>query len=117
MQRHPRQHLAAHLDFIRSLPCCVCGYNIETQAAHVRMSDGSIAKPMSGIGNKPDDIFTLPLCGRHHDAQHKHGNERDWWKLMGIDPVKISLALYVATGDYERGVQVVSACNQFADAR
>lgn len=106
MQRKPRQHLASHLDFIRSLPCCVCGNNIETEAAHIRMSDGSIAKPMTGNSTKPDDYYTVPLCSAHHRAQHAHGNERDWWKLMEIDPVKTALALYVATGDFERGEQI-----------
>ena len=106
-QRQPRQHIASHLQFIRELPCVVCGNNIETQAAHVRMSDLMIAKPFCGIAMKPDDIFTVPLCGAHHDAQHKHGNEREWWKLMELDPVKIALALYVASGDFTRGEQIV----------
>lgn len=110
-QRQPRQHLESHLKFIRTLPCVVCGNNIETEAAHVRMGDGSIAKPMTGIGTKPDDIFTVPLCGLHHRSQHDAGNESAWWNEIGLDPVKIALALYVATGDFERGEQIAMRRN------
>ena len=107
-QRQPRQHVASHLAFIRKLPCVICQNNVETQAAHVRMSDSTVAKPYCGIAMKPDDMFTVPLCGAHHNAQHKHGNEREWWRLMDLDPVKIALALYVASGDYERGCEIVA---------
>lgn len=107
-QRSPRQHVASHLEYVRTLPCCVCGNPIETQAAHVRMSDRMVAKPFCGIAMKPDDIYTVPLCGAHHDAQHSYGNEREWWAIMELDPVKIALALYVASGDYERGCEIVA---------
>ncbi len=114
-QRQPRDRSETHLAFIRTLPCIICANNIETEAAHIRMADRSIAKPMTGIATKCDDRFTVPLCGVHHRHQHDSG-ERDWWIMAGIDPIKLALALYSVTGDYERGCQIVSACNQFADA-
>jgi len=106
MQRHPRQFYPDHLAFIRTLPCLVCANDIETEAAHIRMSDWSIAKPMTGVGTKPDDYYTVPLCSEHHRQQHAHGNERKWWERFNIDPVKVALALYVASGDFERGEQI-----------
>lgn len=106
MQRHPRQHLEGHLKFIRTLPCVICGDDTSVEAAHVRYSDPTVAKVNSGVGAKPDDYYTVPLCGKHHRAQHAHGSERDWWKLMEIDPVKTALALYVNTGDFARGEQI-----------
>ena len=48
-QRQPRQHDEKHLAFIRTLPCVVCGNDIETEAAHIRMMDPTVAKPMTGI--------------------------------------------------------------------
>ncbi len=107
-QRQPRQFDDAHLRFIRSLPCVICGDDVTVEAAHVRMIDPTVAKPMTGIGIKPDDMFTVPLCGLHHRDQHLN-NEREWWATHGIDPVKCALALYAVSGDYERGTQIARA--------
>ncbi len=109
MQRKPRDKDEGHLKFIRTLPCIVCGNNIETECAHVRMADRTVAKPMTGIATKCDDRFTVPLCGAHHRNQHDHGNEHEWWLLADIDPIKAALALYSVSGDYERGLQIVNA--------
>jgi hypothetical protein len=107
MQRRPREKDNKHLDFIRGLPCCVCGDNTSTEAAHVRMPDPTIAKPLTGIAIKPDDKFTVPLCGRHHAAQHSM-SEREWWYGKG-DPVKLALALYAVSGDHELGERIALA--------
>src|SRR3954466_3200558 len=109
-QRRSRQFDPDHLAFIRTLPCVVCGNNIETEAAHVRMADRSVAKPMTGIATKCDDRFTVPLCGTHHRHQHEVGNEHKFWLAVGIDPIKAALALYSVSSDYQRGEQIVSAC-------
>lgn len=115
MQRRPRQHDEAHLKFIRTLPCLICGDNTSTEAAHIRMIDRSVAKPMTGIATKSDDRFTVPLCGAHHRHQHDCGNEHHWWTLAEIDPIKIALALYSVSGEYELGTQIVAAnCREAA---
>lgn len=114
-QRRPRDRNETHLAFIRTLPCLLCGNNIETEAAHVRMMDRSIAKPMTGIATKCDDRFAVPLCGREHREQHGAGNEHKWWLSKGIDPIKAALALFSVSGDYEQGVRIVAAnCEQAA---
>ena len=105
-QRRARQKDGKHLDFVRSLPCLICGNNIETEAAHVRMADLSVAKPMTGIAIKPDDKYVVPLCGHHHRSQHMM-DERAWWGSR--DPVKIALALYAVSGDHAAGEQIVMA--------
>lgn len=112
MKRNPRQKNNGHLDFIRGLPCCVCGDNTSTEAAHVRMPDPTIAKPLTGIAIKPDDKFTVPLCGRHHRAQHQT-KERMFWDWWGTDPVKLALALYAVSGDHELGERI--ALRMFRD--
>ena len=113
MNRQPRQHDEKHLAFIRQLPCIACGDNTSTEAAHIRFADRSIAKRETGMAEKPDDRFTVPLCGKHHREQHEMGNELQWWRDdLEIDPVKVALALYSVTGDHERGEQIVMASRE-----
>lgn len=107
-QRNPRQFDDAHLKFIRGLPCVVCGDDVTVEAAHVRMPDPSVAKPLTGIGIKPDDRFTVPLCGKHHREQHTM-REFKFWEGVGVDPVKKALALYSVSGDHERGAEIARA--------
>jgi len=104
--RDPRKHDKGHLDFIRGLPCVTCGDDTSTEAAHVRMMDPTIGKPMTGIGTKPHDKFTVPLCSECHRTQHEQ-SEEDFWEGHGIDPVKLSLALYSVSGDYSAGLMIV----------
>lgn len=108
MKRQPREFDPDHLAFIRTLPCVVCGDDVTVEAAHIRYVDRSVAKPMTGLGIKPDDKYTVPLCGLHHRDQHNN-NEREWWETLGIDPVKKALALYAVSGDHERGCQIARA--------
>jgi len=112
IQRRPRQKIAAHLSFLRELPCLVCGNPIETEAAHLRFSDARIAKFNAGVGSKADDFFCVPLCGKHHREQHGIGDERKFWKRYGIDAVLYALRLWSCTGNHELGCQVVAAAIQ-----
>lgn len=104
--REPRAECPAHLRFIRNLPCVVCRNNIETQAAHVRFSCIESGKRMTGKAEKPDDKWTVPLCGRHHADQHAM-NEREFWLTVGIDPIKVCSQLWAVSGDHEQGERVV----------
>jgi hypothetical protein len=110
-QRQPRETDPAHLDFVRGLPCCICGNNIETQAAHVRYADLRFAKPYTGRQEKPHDRWAVPLCGRHHTLQHGM-NEREWWKLADVDPIPVAMALALNSGDQAAGEMIVSACRE-----
>lgn len=111
MIREPRTHREKHLAFVRGLPCVICGNPVETEAAHVRMPCRKAAKRSVGKGEKPDDIYTVPLCGRHHREQHEIG-EREFWNLAGIDPVFTSLALWSCTGNQDRGEQIIAAAHE-----
>ena len=72
-----------YLDYVRGLPCAVCGGQAEPH--HWRKdSDG-------GTGLKPSDCFCVPLCREHHREAHQHGDE--WfaeeynlepWRLMAF---------------------------------
>ena len=81
--------------------------NTATEAAHIRYSDSTIGKVNPGVGQKPDDKYTVPLCGDCHRDQHKMG-ERDYWKLIGIDPLFVAAQLYAVTGDYDEGCEIIS---------
>lgn len=105
-QRKPRDHNEAHLDFVRSLPCCVCGDDISTEAAHLRTANLEYGKRHSGLQQKPDDKWTLPLCGRHHREQHQ-GNEINFWSNEGINPWVLAMSLYLASGDSEAAYMIL----------
>lgn len=104
--KRPRVKNDRHLDFIRSLPCVCCGNNIETEAAHVRMSDLSIAKRYTGKSEKPSDCWTIPLCGEHHREQHDMG-EAAFWEKYGINPFVVCMALYASSGEFVAGEQII----------
>ena len=97
---------AKHLDFIRQLPCLICEDNTTVEACHVKFADGRIAKLNSA--QRKDDTIVLPMCGKHHRAQHAI-SERGFWAGHGIDAVLTGLALYAASGDYQRGIDILKA--------
>ena len=96
-----------HLKFLRGLCCVICKDNTSVEAAHIRMSDARISKLNPGVGQKPHDFFTLPLCGKHHRNQHEYGDERKFWQLYGLDPILLALAIYAVTGDAEEAERII----------
>ena len=63
----------AHLKFVASQPCLICGRQ-PSDPHHLRF-----AQPRA-IGLKVSDEFTVPLCRGHHRQLHQAGNELAWWK-------------------------------------
>lgn len=96
-QRQPRVEDKAFLAFVRARPCCVCGVFYPIQAAHIRNSSPEHNKRATGLGERPDDKWTVPLCvGCHLDApdsQHRVG-ERAFWSRVGVDPFAVAQRLY-----------------------
>jgi hypothetical protein len=90
-QREPRVHDEKHLKFIRSQPCCLCGDNTSTEAAHIRVGSIPHNKNHTGMGEKPSDKWTLPLCNRHHREQHAFGDELAYWAEWGVDPFVLAI--------------------------
>jgi Protein of unknown function (DUF968) len=101
-----------YLDFIRSLPCVICGDNTTVEAAHIRFGDRRAAKRPTGMGEKPDDRWALPLCGKHHRKQHEIG-ERLFWYLSG-DPIFVAMALQLNTGNRDAAEQIISVWSKNA---
>ncbi len=81
----------AHLAFVASLPCTICGRQ-PSHAHHLRF-----AQPRA-MAMKVSDEFTVPLCAVHHDEVHRTGDERAWWARRGkIEPLKIAAKLWEAS--------------------
>lgn len=97
--RKGRQHDDAHLAAIRRLPCLVCRQHAPSEAAHIRLADLSYGVEWVGMAVKPHDWLTVPLCEAHHRtgkrAEHKIGT-RNFWRLVGLDPIPIAKRLYDA---------------------
>jgi hypothetical protein len=80
----------AHLKFVASQPCLICGRN-PADAHHLRFT-----QPRA-MGLKVSDEFTVPLCRTHHRDNHSFGDEVAWWTRRAIDPVATSRMLWVST--------------------
>ena len=77
----------AHLRFVASHPCMVCG-RAPADAHHLRY-----AQPRA-MGRKVSDEFTVPLCRIHHDELHRCGKEEQWWASKGMDPQLTAASLW-----------------------
>jgi len=71
----------AHLQFVASQPCLICGRQ-PCDPHHLRF-----AQPRA-IGMKVSDEFAVPLCRGHHRELHQTGNELAWWERRNIDALK-----------------------------
>jgi hypothetical protein len=80
----------AHLKFVASQPCLVCGRQ-PSDPHHLRF-----AQPRA-IGLKASDEFTVPLCRGHHRQLHQAGNEEAWWKNLQINALEIASGLWEQT--------------------
>lgn len=105
-QRHPRTRKKAYLARIAQLPS-VISLSSPCEVCHVRYGDPAQGKPSTGMAEKPDDKWTLPLTPNEHrlgrEAQHARG-EREWWQKHGIDPVALCNDLYAA---WEAGADII----------
>lgn len=84
----------SHLKWVRGHECACTDkgdwkFTCETrvEAAHVRSSQEG------GIGMKPGDNWSIPLCSVHHRHQHMIG-EHAFEKLYKIDMKKIAAELW-----------------------
>jgi len=89
--KHPRVRDDGFLKFIRTQPCVHCGQ--ASQACHIRSGSVAYAKPPTGMAEKPDDKWTVPMCRACHGEQHSQ-NELEFWRLRGVDPFALAIKLY-----------------------
>lgn len=104
-QKQPRKHAAAHLAFIRDLPCLVTGTR-PVEAAHVRYADPQRFKRAVGGAEKPDDKWAVPLSPAEHRKQHTM-DEQEYWAATGIDPIAVALLLWAHSGNDETAEKII----------
>jgi len=80
----------AHLKFVASQPCLVCG-RTPSDPHHLRF-----AQPRA-LGLKVSDEFTVPLCRGHHRQLHQAGNEQAYWEQQKISALKTARDLWEKT--------------------
>jgi hypothetical protein len=80
----------AHLEFVASQPCLLCGRQ-PCDAHHLKFM-----QPRT-LGRRVSDEFAVPLCRTHHRALHRYGDEAAWWTSAGVDAVTIAQALWQHT--------------------
>jgi hypothetical protein len=96
----------AHLRFVASHPCLVCGRQ-PADPHHLRF-----AQPRA-LGLKVSDEFTVPLCRGHHRQLHQAGNELTWWEHLRIAPLPVASELWQQS--HGRSVPIADAGAQGSD--
>jgi DNA recombination protein Rad52 len=91
----------AHLKFVVSQPCLVCGRR-PSDPHHLRF-----AQPRA-IGLKVSDEFTVPLCRGHHRQLHQAGNEVAWWQGFKIEALHVARRLWEQSHARERQIETES---------
>lgn len=76
-----------HLRFVALQPCLVCGRS-PSDAHHLRFAQSR------ALGRKNSDEFTVPLCRMHHSQNHRVGDEVEWWRTTGVDPLQVANRLW-----------------------
>jgi hypothetical protein len=79
-----------HLRSVAKQPCLICGRK-PSDPHHLRY-----LQPRA-LGRKVSDEFAVPLCRVHHRAVHGARDERAWWHVAGIDPIKVARKLWKDT--------------------
>ncbi len=71
-------------------------------ACHINYLGAKHDRPR-GKGERVDDIWTVPMCRIHHEAQtingHSGANEEGWWWARNVDPEPICIQLALASPD------------------
>lgn len=103
--KHPRLRDERYLAFVRMQPCCVCGAEAPSDAAHIRMASPAHGKRSTGMAEKPDDRWCVPLCRPIpgvkrgcHKNQHSM-SEAEFWRSLDKDPFEIANRLYAEGGN------------------
>jgi hypothetical protein len=89
---------AAHLKWIRKLPCAVHGPDCcgPVHAHHVRENTGA------GTGLKPADMWAVPLCGGGHHLEFHRIGAQSFAAKHGIDLRSLAVRLAAASPHIKR---------------
>ena len=113
LPKSPRQHATPYLKMVASLPCLLSGRIIGVQAAHIAYGSVTWDKHYTGMAEKADDRWTVPLCQELHlmntGSQHHHGHEELWWAQFGVDPLRVAHLLWEYRDRFDLMLDVVEA--------
>jgi hypothetical protein len=87
LPKEQRRRSKSHLLFVSQQPCLICKQT-PSDAHHLKFAQ------LRALGRKVSDEFTVPLCRKHHQDLHRHGNERAWWANMQIEPLPLAKELW-----------------------
>lgn len=114
-QRAPRVREPLYLAWLRRLPCVfgsvAGGCEGPTEAAHVRMSSAKHGKFNPGMQSRPDDVWCLPSCKKHHAQQHA-GSEAKHWQSVNIDPFALCIELHAAFLEGRDGAAIIEGVGE-----
>lgn len=91
-QRQPRILDHKYLCWLHTKPCCLTGLT-PVDAAHIRYGNEFYDKRPTGMGEKPDDKWCLPVVRSKHTEQHSM-NEQEFWRKHNIDPLALAQRYY-----------------------
>ena len=97
---------AAHLEYIRRLPCCV-SLAVPCGEAHHLQQTGE-----RGMGQRSTDKWAVPLTHALHMELHRLGSRKEtgWFRERGIEaPLDLAAALWAASPDVAKGTAIVLA--------
>jgi len=100
-----------HLKWLRSLPCCLTGYTVGIEAAHIRHH--------SGMAIKPGDNVCLPLRAELHRVEHEMPADF-WLAACGMTRDQVATfahGLGALSGDDEAGRRYLEDMQREADRR
>lgn len=100
-QREPRLFDPKFLEFLRMCRCCCCGARPKNEAAHIRIGSTIYNKRGTGMAEKPDDRWAVPLCAWCHreGPQSQHGmGEYAFWFMWDLNPFEIAAKFYAEYG-------------------
>jgi hypothetical protein len=108
---------AAHVEFVRRLPCLGCGKRPGGFAHH--LITGMVAIGERGQGRRAADRYAVPTCERCHVAAfpgsiHWLGSDEAFYVPRGIDHRAVADALWRSKGDLEAMQRVVFRARQMA---
>lgn len=91
-----------HRRFIASLPCLICSSE-DVQAAHIRRGNSC------GVGLKPCDSLTVPLCIRCHAKQHEVGELVFYKDYAGYEAASaLARRIYKITSNREAALRLIA---------
>lgn len=95
-----------HLDWLKTLPCLICGSS-PCDPAHVPKEQ------RGSMGMKVSDDQTVPLCRNCHSYQHNVGH-KSFWGPNRDGVLEVANGLFVATGSDKMAIRII---DRFRDHR